>query len=387
MGLTESLVRFARVLRAAGLPVGTDRVLEAARATADVGVARRDDLYWTLAAVFVSRRDQFDVFSQAFDGFWRHRETQAAGMPLPALAPAHDVPEEFLSRRVAEALAEEIPDGLAIPQAASPERTPTARASDAERLRTLDFAAMSTDEMVEAEEAMRRLRLPVPLVSVRRFRPAPSGPRVDLRATLRQGLRGAPDLMPLRRSARRLRHPPLVVLCDISGSMQRYTRMFLHFLHAVTNDRDRVHVFLFGTRLTNVTRQLRHRDVDLALRAVAGTVADWSGGTRIASSLAAFNLHWSRRVLGQNAVALLITDGLERGDTADLAGEAQRLRQSCHRLLWLNPLLRFSDFAPKAAGVRAILPHVDRFLPAHNLASLAELARLMAADARHPSLS
>ncbi|MFO1320262.1 MAG: VWA domain-containing protein [Burkholderiales bacterium] len=385
MALTEHIVSFARVLRAAGLPVGTDRVLEACRALATVGVARRDDSYWTLAAIFVSRRDQFDVFGQAFEGFWRVREVSSTGVPLPALASTPDAPEELLSRRVAEALASEIPDGLALPEAPRPQRSLSARANDSERLRTLDFAAMSAAEMLEVETAMRQLRLPVPLVATRRYRPALQGPRVDLRATLRLGLRGAPALMPLRRAVRRWRHPPLVVLCDISGSMQRYTRMFLHFLHAVTNDRDRVHVFLFGTRLTNVTRQLRNRDVDVALRAVSGAVADWSGGTRIAASLADFNRHWSRRVLGQNAVGLLITDGLERGDTSDLGLESLRLRQSCHRLLWLNPLLRFSAFEPKAAGVRAILPHVDRFLPAHNLSSLADLARLMAADAHHPS--
>jgi uncharacterized protein with von Willebrand factor type A (vWA) domain len=191
---------------------------------------------------------------------------------------------------------------------------------------------------------------------------------------LRASARGNADLIPLRRRACERRHPPLVVLCDISGSMSRYSRMFLHFVHAITNDRDRVHVFLFGTRLTNVTRHLRHRDVDLALNAVVRAVEDWSGGTRIGISLREFNLRWSRRVLGQNAVVLLISDGLDRDAGRDLSPAMERLHKSCRQLLWLNPLLRSTQFQPLAMGVRLMLPHVDAFLPVHNIDSLRDLA-------------
>src|SRR6185369_2536727 len=167
--------------------------------------------------------------------------------------------------------------------------------------------------------------------------------------------------------------PPLVVLCDISGSMSRYSRLFLHFMHSTTNDRDRVYTFVFGTRLTNITRYLRYRDVDLALDRVAEIVADWSGGTRIGKCLAEFNRLWSRRVLGQGAVVLFVSDGLDRDAASGLAREMERLHKSCRRLIWLNPLLRYDRFQPKSLGIRAILPHVDEFRPAHNLASLAEL--------------
>jgi uncharacterized protein with von Willebrand factor type A (vWA) domain len=167
------------------------------------------------------------------------------------------------------------------------------------------------------------------------------------------------------------------VLCDISGSMNRYSRMFLHFLHALTNDRDRVHTFVFGTRLTNITRYLRHRDVDVALSGVAQAVADWSGGTRIGTCLKEFNLRWSRRVLGQNAVVLLISDGLDRDLGEDLTEAMERLHKSCRKLIWLNPLLRYEGFEPRAAGVRAMLPNVDAFLPAHNINSLIGLARAL----------
>jgi uncharacterized protein with von Willebrand factor type A (vWA) domain len=210
------------------------------------------------------------------------------------------------------------------------------------------------------------------------MRPDAHGPRIDLRGTLRTSLRGNADVIPLRRRAQRKEHPPLAVLCDISGSMSRYSRMFLHFLHAITNDRDRVHTFLFGTRLTNVTRHLRHRDVDVALAGVARAVADWSGGTRIGASLKEFNLRWSRRVLAHNAVVLLISDGLDRDAGADLSEAMERLHKSCRRLIWLNPLLRFDGFEPVALGVRLMLPHVDAFLPAHNIDSLADLARALA---------
>jgi uncharacterized protein with von Willebrand factor type A (vWA) domain len=179
----------------------------------------------------------------------------------------------------------------------------------------------------------------------------------------------------------------LVVLCDISGSMDRYARMLLHFLHAITNDRHRVHALVFGTRLTNITRHLKHRDVDVALARVTEAVADWAGGTRIGASLTEFNRRWSRRLLGQNAVVLLISDGLDADAGAGLAFEMERLAKSCARLVWLNPLLRYSGFEARPAGIRAMLPHVDDFLPVHNLRSLTELAGVLARPPRRDEAS
>jgi len=231
---------------------------------------------------------------------------------------------------------------------------------------------MSNAEIAAAKAAIRRLVPPLANLPTRRFAADPRGSRIDMRATLRAQLR-AGGLVSLKRKRRRTRPPPLVVLCDISGSMSRYSRLFLHFMHAVTNDRDRVHTFLFGTRLTTITRHLRHKDVDVALDRVAGAVEDWSGGTRIGQCLAEFNRRWSRRVLGQGAVVLLITDGLDRDGGIGIGQEMDRLHKSCRRLIWLNPLLRYQGFAPKSQGMRAILPHVDEFRPVHSLASLAEL--------------
>ncbi|HMM63202.1 MAG TPA: VWA domain-containing protein, partial [Mesorhizobium sp.] len=242
-----------------------------------------------------------------------------------------------------------------------------------EVLRTKDFAQMTAAELAAARRAISELRLPFDLVATRRFRPNPRGARIDPRAMMRQASRtGGGLILPRFRSPREV-HPPLVVLADISGSMSQYSRVFLHFLHALAEKRRRTHAFVFGTRLTNLTRQLRNRDPDQALADCSALVKDWSGGTRIGDALAEFNRLWSRRVLGQGAVVLLITDGLERDAAGELARETERLRRSCRRLIWLNPLLRFDGFEARARGVKAMLPHVDEFRPVHNLEALADL--------------
>ena len=383
--LAENVMHFGRLLRAAGLPVGTGKVLDAVHAVTVAGIARRDDFYWTLHAVFINRRDQRDLFDQAFHVFWRNSAIleRMMSLLLPTLRGA-DAPAEgpALSRRVAEAL--RAPDPVdAAGEPVEPDEIVFDAAmtwSGEEVLRGKDFEAMSSDEAREAMSVIRRMRLPLMRTPTRRFRSDPAGRVADMRATLRAALRSGTDFIPLLWRRRRTRRPPLVVLCDISGSMDRYARMLLHFLHAVTNDRDRVHTFLFGTRLTNVTRHLRHRDVDAALEKVGQAVEDWAGGTRIGHCLHAFNKEWSRRVLAQGAMVLLITDGLDREDGRGLGGEMERLHKSCRRLIWLNPLLRYERFEPRSLGVRAILPHVDEFRPVHNLESLADLARVLGGE-------
>ena len=374
-GLAINLMHFARALRAAGLPVGPGKVLQAVEAVEAVGLTSRADFYWTLHAVFVNRRDQREVFDQAFHVFWRNPDIlkRMMGLMLPTIRTEAEADRNAMSRRVADALR-----GTA-PEAEGPEKTEIEvdaafTVSAQERLQEKDFEKMSAAEMAEAKQMLARIALPVAEAATRRYRTDPRGERIDPRATLRRMLRSGGDLAELARRRRRTRPPPLVVLCDISGSMTRYSRMLLHFMHAVTNDRDRVHSFVFGTRLTNITRQLRHRDVDVALDAVSAAVEDWSGGTRIGTALHAFNRTWARRVLGQGAVVLLITDGLDRDAGEGLAVEAERLHKSCRRLVWLNPLLRWEGFAPRSSGIRALLPHVDDFRPVHNLNSLAGLA-------------
>ncbi len=360
--LTERVTDFARLLRRAGLPTGPGDVLSAMGALASVDVTRPDEFYWALHAVFVRRGEHRPTFYEAFRLFWSDRPAPNAVLeellslskvPVPAPSP--------LRRRLAEAWAEGGPGA----------------GSEREALSDKDFEQMSVAEIEAAREAIARMRLPIRDLPTRRRRPNPVGSEVDLRRTLRATLRAGGATIPLEWRARRRRPPPLVALCDISGSMSGYTRMLLHFLHALTNDRDRVHTFLFGTRLTNATRHLRHRDGDVALERLQNVVEDWDGGTRIGACIEEFNRTWSRRVLGQGAVVLLITDGLDREGAEGLGAAMDRLHRSCRRLIWLNPLLRYEEFQPEAQGIRAILPHVDDFRPVHSLNSLRELAQVL----------
>jgi len=372
--LADNVLHFVRVLRRAGLPVGPAKVLDALAAVQAVGVASRADFRAALAAVLVSRREHLALFDQAFDLFWRN--PRLLERMLAALLPRAEgrAPEPPVPARLAQAMLPPRDEPKRPPGGEDTELDATLTFSAREVLQKKDFASMSAEELAAVRAMLARLKLPLPVRRVRRTRAAARGHAVDLRATLR-GMTGASGAVaPLRFRARRERTPPLVVLCDVSGSMDRYARMLLHFLHAITNDRHRVHVLTFGTRLTNITRALRHRDVDVALARVTAAVGDWAGGTRIGSCLAEFNRKWSRRLLGQNAVVLLISDGLDADAGEGLAFEAERLAKSCERLVWLNPLLRYAGFEARPAGIRALLPYVDDFLPVHNLASLRELA-------------
>jgi uncharacterized protein with von Willebrand factor type A (vWA) domain len=378
--IVDNIILFGRTLRAAGLPIGPGRVIDAIRAVESVGIGSRDDLYWTLHAVFVNRQDQRGIFDQAFHIFWRnpHLLDRLMAAMLPQIAVPRDeqsLPEEMI-RRLAEALARDRGEKDTGDVEDEIEFDAAMTWSDRELLQTMDFEKMSAKEVEEAKRIISTMQLPIMDLPVRRFRTDPRGRRVDMRATLRAALRSGRDI-PLRFRRRQRRHPPLVIMCDVSGSMARYARLFVHFMHAITNDRDRVHTFVFGTRLTNITRDLRHRDIDIALDRVGERVEDWAGGTRIGHCLESFNNHWSRRVLGQGAVVMLITDGLDRDAATDLGRQMERLHKSCRRLIWLNPLLRFEGYEPKAGGARAILPHVDDFRPIHNLESMRDLASVL----------
>jgi uncharacterized protein with von Willebrand factor type A (vWA) domain len=373
-------MHFARLLRAAGLRVGSDRVIDCVRALEIAGQhefpLRREDWYWTMSAVLLSRQEQRPIFDQAFRLFWRDPKLaeRMMSLMLPQAYGRAGKPEQQQSQRLTDALFSKKEDA---PETEKLELEARLTFSSREVLSRMDFDTMSAAELVEAKRMLSQLRLPLPLIRTRRYRVHRAGRRVDLRKTMRESLRDGGDIIPLVRSAPVELHPPLVVLCDISGSMNPYSRMFLHFLHAITNDRDRVAVFVFGTRLTNITRQLRHRDVDVAMQRVADAIKDWSGGTRIGHSLREFNFKWGRRVLGQNACVLLVSDGLDREAGEGLGEEMERLAKSCHRLVWLNPLLRYDKFEARPAGVRAMLPHVDLFLPVHNLKSLVDLAKTL----------
>ena len=376
-------MHFARLLRRAGLPVGPEAMLAAETALTLVDIGCRQQVRAALCSTMVRRQEHRELFDQAFLMFWRVPDAARTAGAMALLEAGRQLPPRRAppgSRRLAEAMSAQ----RHRPGPAEERIDAALTGSERERLQTMDFEAMSAAEIAAAKAEIRKLVLPLDARRTRRRRPDPSGPDIDLRATIRASLRTGGELLDIATTRRLTRPPPLVVLCDISGSMGRYTQILLHFLHAVANHRGRVGTFLFGTRLSNVTRQLRHRDAEVAFQMVAHIVPDWSGGTRIGEALAAFNRFWAKRVLGQGAIVLLITDGLDRDGAIGLADNMDRLHRSCRRLIWLNPLLRWSGFEPTSIGVRTILPHVDEFRPVHNLNSLHDLAAALSNPApRH----
>lgn len=378
--LADNVAYFARALRAAGMPVGPGAVLDALQALQVAQVGNRDDFYWTLHAVFVKRHEHSILFDQAFHIFFRRRgliEKMIASM-LPETLPLAQKPPEAGAQRLQDAL---FASDKTRDEEQEVEIDARLTVSDREVLQKKDFAQMTAAEIAQARDAIARLALPLDRVKTRRLAPYRRGRLIDVRRTLRHSMKAGGAVIDLKYLGPREKEPPVVALLDISGSMSQYTRLFLHFLHAVTDARKRVTTFLFGTRLTNVTRAIRQRDPDEALAACGAHVSDWAGGTRIAPSLHAFNKDWARRVLGQGAVVLLITDGLERDADDTLSFEMDRLHRSCRRLIWLNPLLRFEGFEARARGVRTMLPHVDELRPIHNLDSMSDLVRALSGAA------
>ena len=382
--LATNVLHFTRILREAGLPLGTRSTLDALACVEVAGIETRQDLKAALRCVLVSRSEHLVLFDTAFDLFWRDPDIAAKMMAalLPEVSgrgtatPPPPPPMRLLDAMHGQQ-SEAAPQPTQDPDEIEFDATLTFSAN--EKFQRLDFESMTAAEWAQAKDAIANFALPVKPIRTRRTRSVNRGQTIDLRRTLRDSVRTGGEVIHLARKAPQVKPPPLVVLCDISGSMHRYTRMFLHFVHGLTTTAQRVEVFLFGTRLTHITRQLKHKDVDAALGRVANAAPDWSGGTRIGACLHEFNQRWSRRVLGQGAVVLLLTDGLDRDDINVLAASAERLGKSCRQLIWLNPLLRYEGFAPRAAGIQALLPHATKFVPAHNLQSIKSLASALSA--------
>lgn len=385
--LAQNITHFARALRRAGLAIGPGRVIDAIRAVEAVGFSEKEDFYWTLHACFVSKPEERLIFAQLFRLYWRDPQylEKMMSMLLPTV---RGTQEERAAKPAEKRAAEALLDGQErqLPDPQSPEDSveididASQTISAEERLKTLDFELMSTTEMTDAMRMLATLRLPVPPILSRRTQKL-TGPLPDWQTTMRTAMRRGGEVTKFATKRRRMRYPNLVVICDISGSMSQYSRAVLHFVHSVANRQGQgwaqVHAFTFGTRLTNITRHLRQRDVDEALAAAGAEAQDWQGGTQIASCLHVFNRDWSRRVMGQGAVVLLITDGLDRDSEDSLGREMERLNLSARQLIWLNPLLRWDGFAPKAKGVMQMLPHCSSFRAGHNIASLEGLAQAL----------
>ncbi len=379
--LAENVMHFARILRASGLAVGPDRVHDALNALTLAGLDHREDVHATLAATFTRSREDRPIFDEAFRIFWRDPdlESKVRAMLLPQVESRTGQQKMPMSnRRLAAAFFPHAASQPAKPSGTQEIKFDAALTFSAEeRLRRADFETMSAAEWAEAKAVIARLRLPIAPIRTRRTELSPRGHSLDLAASLRASIRAGGDVWPMVMTRAKAVSAPLVVLADVSGSMERYTRMLLYFLHAISSGNRRVETFLFGTRLTRITRELTHRDIDQAVLRVEDRVSDWGGGTRIGPCLKAFNFDWSRRVLANRATVLLITDGLDRDDGGLLATEMARLKRSTRELIWLNPLLRYAEFEAKPAGVRAMLPYVDRFLPVHNIDTLTALGKIL----------
>ncbi len=375
--IADNVLLFCRTLRQAGLPIGPGQVIEASQAILETGIERRDDFYYGLRAVLVKDPRQLRLFDQAFHVYFRNPRLleRMMGLLLPTLITEPDrTTSEAAVRRLLESLAGDTTGNgdevvIEIDRAGSYSR--------AEVLSNKDFEQMSLEEQAAAKGLLRRGLDVLKDIPTRRFRSDRRGRRYDLRRSMQMMLRTNGQLIEVARKSRRRRPPALILLADISGSMSGYSRMFLHFAHTLSSRQHRVHSFVFGTRLTNITHWLEERDFDQALARVSSEVRDWDGGTRIADCLERFNIDWSRRVLTGRAIVILLSDGLERDSSAQLEFQMHRLSRSASQLIWLNPLLRFDGFEPQASGIKAMLPFADRFLPAHNVNSLLDLASLL----------
>jgi uncharacterized protein with von Willebrand factor type A (vWA) domain len=367
-------VRFGRLLRLAGMAVTPAQIGDAAESLRHIPIGDRTDFRAALAALWVKRRAHYALFDAAFELFWQPQQPLSA-RDLATLAQRLRTlqPQVLLEEPVS---ADPVGDAAREDEAGAGDKVQTYSA--VERLRRKDFASLDADELQAVRRLMAQMMWRPPLRRTRRLQQHSRGRFFDPRRTFRRNLRHGGELIDLARRQRLHKRRPLVVLCDISGSMARYTRLLLQFLYTVAARVDRVETFVFSTRLTRITRQLAHHDVDHALTAASRSVHDWAGGTRIGDALKVFNYVWARRVLSRGAVVLIISDGWERGDAALLGAEMARLHRAAHRVIWLNPQLGDPNYQPLVRGMVAALPHVDDFLPVHNLASLEDLVRRLA---------
>ena len=382
--LARNVTHFTRLLRDAGFGLSPAHAVDALEALRHIDIGARGEVRAALAALMLSGPDQRPLFDAAFDLFWRDPdwEGKLRAMLLPRVDAGAPPPRR--NNRLADALAARQP-AAARPDAPMREERFTAPLtfSGQERLASRDFETLSAEEWRALQHLIRTRRTHLALQRTRRLHAAASGTHADLRASARLAVRQHGEWLRWKYRKHAERKPPVVLLLDISGSMSQYSRAVLYFCHALMQSRERMHVFLFGTRLTNVTRALRERDPDDAVNLITEQVRDWAGGTRIGAALAAFNRQWARRTLSGRATVLLVSDGIDLEHIDLLEQEMARLRRFAHRIVWLNPLLRYAGFSPQARGIQAILPYVDALRPAHNLDSLLALETLLA-DSNSP---
>ncbi len=372
--LLRNAVLFGRLLRSLGMNVTPTQVVDVVESLNHIHIGNRSDFKDGLRALLVHRHEQIPLFDQAFDLFWVARsENELDSLDVGSLRPQRKQQPQI--EKVKDIDEDQKGDAE---ESDDPIRETIQTYSDIDLLRQKDFARLDEDELAKMRKLMSAISWQLKPRRTRRTEQDQRGTILDLRRTIRHNIRHGGEIVNLLKRKRKVKRRPLVLICDISGSMERYSRVLLQFIYMVSSHIDRVESFVFGTRLTRITRQLRHRDINHALSEASRTVNDWAGGTRIGESIRTFNYRWARRVLNQGAVVLIISDGWDRGDVEVLRTEMDRLHRSCYRLIWLNPLLGDEDYQPLVRGIQAALPHVDDFLPVHNLASLSSWRNVLA---------
>lgn len=372
--LLHNLLLFGRLLRRLGMDVNPGRMIDLVDALSFINIGNRADFYYSLRGLLVHHKEHLPLFDRAFELFWRKHEANLPTIDLldntrrhvaPKPKVVHRAPEQPEdSHRQDESSNEDLQELIEVVQTYSGQ----------EQLRTKDFGTLTEEEMESVRRFMSQMVWQVGRKRTRRFHPGYSS-RLDLRRIMRRNLRYGGELLELPTRKRKMKPRPLVIIADVSGSMQNYTRLLLHFVYSLVEGiSQKVEAFVFSTRLSRITRELHDREIDRALEQVARSVPDWSGGTRIGDALKVFNFQWARRVLGNGAIVILISDGWDRGEPKLLSREMARLQRTCYRLIWLNPLLGSPRYEPLTRGMQAALPYVDDFLPVHNLATLEDLA-------------
>ena len=381
--LAALILQLVRALRRSGINIGSAAYLDAVRAVAVTGVDHRPTVEYALQTALIKRREDLDVFRLALRWFFDR-------VPAGDVGAIDDESGDRWRRASRPPGLQRLLESLRLSTRSSGQPTDADRdaagtASELERLKNKDFAQMTVAEVEQAKRLMRTVAMWSLVVPTRRFRSGHSGNSVDVRRALQHAHRTGGELLRLPQRSRRRRPPDVVLLCDVSGSMASYSRLFLHFAHVLATGSPRVETFTFGTRLTRVTRALASKDVDAAMARCSTEVVDWDGGTRIGQAIRTFNRRWSRRVLTRKSLVVLLSDGLDRDPDETLSTEAARLHRQAWRLLWLNPLLRYGDFQPRASGIQRLLPHVDALLPGHNLRGLNAIADAIESAVSNPA--
>jgi uncharacterized protein with von Willebrand factor type A (vWA) domain len=381
----HNLTLFGEMLRRVGLEVGSGNMLDLVRATDHVSIGNRGGFFQAARSILVHRKQDLPIFDEAFQVFWRKPADRTTTMDLRSMGEQR----RFRKPQVGAGRDEDLEGTGAIegePNDESVQNVDLSRTYSAvEVFRQKDFSEFTSREMAEARIMMANLTWDLGRRRTRRLAPGGAG-QLDLRRTMRQSLKHGGEFLELAFRSPKDKSRSLVLICDVSGSMERYTRMLLQFIHTIAGGLDQLEAFLFATRLTRITRNLKYRSIDQAIDEVSKSVPDWAGGTRIGDAIKTFNYQWLRRVLRGQAVVLIISDGWDRGDPELLARETSRLQRSCHRLIWLNPLLGSPSYQPLTQGMKAALPYVDDFLPVHNLSSLESLAQHLGTLGPHRAL-